>query len=294
MHATGVLRDGNATTTGPTDARFEIASITKVFTGILLADMALHGEVALDDPLTKHLPSPRPAWRHRPPTLLELATHRSGLANTPRAMRRRELLTATGMSTRDPWAGVSAADYPRLVAAESPRTRPGGRVIRYSSMGMGLLGDALAARAGVPYETLLRDRILDPLDMAATSLSPGGQVPGHTRGGRPAPPLRDHMPAAGSLRSTVDDMLRFLRACLDPPTPAFALAAQPYAGGRMKVGLGWFVVAHPRKPRIVWHNGGTWGFRSFTAFRPSTGEAVVVLSDTAKSVDKLGFTLLES
>lgn len=293
MHATGVLRDGDATTTGPTDARFEIGSVTKAFTGILLADMVLRGEVALDDPLSRHLPSPRPGWRYRAPTLLELATHRSGLPNTPRPLQRREFLAAIGRSTRDPWDDVTAARYADMLEATSPRARPGGRAILYSSMGMGLLGDALAARAGTTYDDLLRDRILDPLGMAATNLSADDQLPGHTRRGRPAPPLRDHMPAAGSLRSTVEDMLRFLRACLDPPSRAFALAAQPYAGSRVKVGLAWFVASHPRKPPIVWHNGGTWGFRSFVAFQPDTGEAVVVLSNTARSVDRDGFTLLD-
>jgi len=64
---------------------FEIGSITKVFTGVLLADMSLRGELALEDPLSRHLPGPRSAWRHREPTLLELATHRSALPNTPKA-----------------------------------------------------------------------------------------------------------------------------------------------------------------------------------------------------------------
>lgn len=70
---------------------FEIGSITKVFTGVLLADMHLCGEVALEDPLSRHLPRPPPAWRQREPTLLELATHHSALPNTPGDLGRREL-----------------------------------------------------------------------------------------------------------------------------------------------------------------------------------------------------------
>ena len=126
---------------------FEIGSITKVFTGALLADMHLQGEVFLEDPLSAYLPSPRPAWRGREPTLLELATHRSALPNTPGRLSRRELAYALGLGRADPWAAVAPADYARMVTCEAPRRPPGGRV-RYSSMGVGLLGDALAARAG--------------------------------------------------------------------------------------------------------------------------------------------------
>ena len=187
----------------PVDRRslFEIGSITKAFTGVLLADMVLAGEVALEDPLSRHLPDRRPAWRDREPTLLELATHRSGLPNTPGPMARREFAYAAGFGARDPWAGLTGADYERLVARESPRRAPGTR-FRYSSMAVGLLGDALAARAGTTYEDLLAARVLRPLGMGATAV----QVPpasreqlmrGHSRRGEPRAPIEDFMPAAG-------------------------------------------------------------------------------------------------
>jgi len=89
-----VYRGWSRSGAGPDElSLFEIGSVTKVFTGVLLADMTLHGEVALDDPLSRHLPDPAPAWRHREPTLLELATHRSGLPNTPHGMGRRPATT---------------------------------------------------------------------------------------------------------------------------------------------------------------------------------------------------------
>lgn len=106
------------------------------------------------------------------------------------------------------------------------------------------------------------------------------------------------MPAAGSLRSNAEDMLRFLTACLHPPGelpgPALALAQRPHArvGRHAEVGLGWMISAPRNAPRVVWHNGGTWGFRSFAGFSPDAGDAVVVLSNTARSVDRLGFALV--
>ena len=282
---------------------FEIGSITKAFTGVLLADMSLRAEVSLEDPLSRHLPGPRPLWREREPTLLELATHRSGLPNAPKGMSRRELAYSLGFGERDPWAALTPADYERLVSRESPRRAPGGRV-RYSSMAVGLLGDALAARAGKPYEELLTERILDPLGMTATAVTvqPAWAerlLDGHSRGGRRRPPIEDFMPAAGSLRSNADDMLRFLAACLEPPAeapgPALALAQQPHArlGKRLEIGLCWMISNHRRCPKVVWHNGGTWGFRSFAGFAPDRAAAAVAMANTARSVDRFGFGLIE-
>lgn len=280
---------------------FEIGSITKAFTGVLLADMALRGDVALDDPLSRHLPSPRPAWRHREPTLLELATHRSGLPNTPRTMRLRETAYALGFGRRDPWAHVSEDDYSALLAREAPRHAPGGRA-RYSSMAVGLLGNALACRADTTYERLLAERVLMPLEMRDTVVTvPPGRtlLQGHSPHGRLRPPIEDRMPAAGSLRSTVEDMLRFLAACLESPEgslgSALDLARRPHAriGRGLQVGLCWFILARRRTPPVVWHSGGTWGFRSFAAFAPDRGTAAVVLSNTARSVDRPGFQLVE-
>lgn len=285
------------------DAIFEIGSVTKALTGVLLADMALRGEVALDDPLSAHLRGPRPAWRGREPTLVELATHRSGLPNVPGPLGRRELLHVLGLRRADPWAGVTAAGYAHLVGRESPRRPPGGTP-RYSSLGVALLGEALAARAGRPYGDLLAERVLAPLGMASTGLAVAPALRhrllrGHTRRGRPAPPLADHLAPAGALRASAADVLRLLGACLEPPPGplgrALELAATPHADGPggVRFGLCWLVVEARGRPRTVWHDGGTWGFRSFAAFVPGRDAAAVVLSSTARSVDRLGFTLLE-
>jgi D-alanyl-D-alanine-carboxypeptidase/D-alanyl-D-alanine-endopeptidase len=276
---------------------FEIGSITKPFTGVLLADMCLRGELSLDDPVTSYLPdSQLPRWNERPPTLEELATHRAALPNAPRGIGRREMVLALGLRSTDPWAGVDRAAYHAAVRETEARRPPGGR-FEYSSLGFALLGDALVARAGAPYDRLLRERIAAPLGLAETGLelSP---LHGRSRRGRPRPPLDDHMAAAGAIRSSAADMLRFLAASLAPPEgppgPALALAARPRVevNKRMSLALGWLVLRRKGKPELVLHNGGTWGFRSFAAIAPQTGAAVVVLANTARSVDRLGMKLI--
>ena len=292
MVATGVTAGGRRVVEGDAEARFEIGSITKVFTGVLLADMHLRNEVSLQDPLSRHLREPDLQWSAQEPTLLDLATHRSGLPNTPPPLSRRELWFALGFGERDPWEGVTREQHSAYVERAARRAR-GGR-FRYSSLGFGLLGDALAAAAGRPYGELLRERILDPLEMHQTSLDSADQVQGHSPRGKPRPPLEDLLAAAGGLRSTVGDMLRFLEACLEP-SPAMALAQSRHSpGGKgMANGLGWLILSHPRRPTVTWHNGGTWGFRSFAGFSPDSGRAAVVLSNRARSVDRQGFDLLQ-
>jgi CubicO group peptidase (beta-lactamase class C family) len=122
---------------------------------------------------------------------------------------------------------------------------------------------------------------------------------GHSRRARPRPPLEDHIPAAGGLRSHCRDMLRFLSACLEPPDapqgPALALAQQPQfqVSKRFAIGLCWMITTRPRRPPVVWHNGGTWGFRSFAGFAPERGSAALVMSNSARTVNGLGFRLVE-
>ena len=283
---------------------FEIGSITKGFTGILLADMVERGEARLEEPLSALLPAPSPRWPVREPTLLELATHRSGLPSAPRRLTLQELAFVLGLRRRDPWAAVAAEAFDRVVARVEPR-RPPAVKVRYSNLGFGLLGRALANRAGFDYDTLVRERVCLPLGMKATAVKPSPEhasllTSGHSRRGKPRPPLTDWIPAAGSLRSSAGEMLRLLAACVRPDasplSAAIELATRPHAriGGRASIGLGWLIVRRRSRPPLCWHNGGTWGFRSFTGFVRDSEVAVVVLANTFRSVDRLGLRLLDA
>jgi serine-type D-Ala-D-Ala carboxypeptidase/endopeptidase len=268
------------------DAIFEIGSITKVFTALLLARMAQDGRAALDE---------RP-FRGRPTTLADLATHTSGLARLPKGM-----LVRAVRERRDPYASFGTDDLDAALAAA--RVRPPGRV-RYSNFGAGVLGHLLARRAGCSYAALVHREICAPLGLHDTSVDVAeANIPrfavGHSRRGRPVPHWHlGALEGAGALRSTAADMLAFLACQLDPPESPLGAAvrlthAERARRGRLGVGLGWLRLALRRGgDDIVWHNGGTGGFRSFAGFVPGRGAAVVVLANSARSVDAIGMRVL--
>jgi serine-type D-Ala-D-Ala carboxypeptidase/endopeptidase len=311
--AVGVLWEGErwtfargrlrATEVPPLDANsiFEIGSVTKVFSATLLADMVEQGLVRLDDPVQRHLPEGvRLPIRGRPITLCDLATQTSGLPRLPPGLFRPSL-----RRRHDPYAGFSEQNLLDALARTRPKGTPGVR-LRYSNFGFGLLGYVLARRAGTSYGQLVRDRICAPLGLADTGIevaedASGRFATGHNRRGRRVPHWHlDALAGAGGLRSTVNDLLHFLDPQLTEPTTRLARAAHathtPQARrGKLEQGLGWVSLPLRGDPRrMLWHNGGTGGFRNFLAFVPDTKIGVVVLSNSARSVDAIGFRILES
>jgi CubicO group peptidase (beta-lactamase class C family) len=282
---------------------FEIGSITKVFTGLLLADLAEQGMVGLDDPLVSYLPASVrvPAFKGHQLTLGDLASHGGGLRRDPKGMLRRWL-----GDRRNPYAVLSVEELYAGLARTRLRHRPGERV-KYSNLGAGLLGEALARAAGQSYEELVRERICRPLGMPDTVVTLNGEqtarlAAGHSRRGRPTAPFQlAALAGAGALRSTATDMLCLLRANLDPAQTPLAVQLERTqlprlrAAKRTEVGLGWLIARPPGAAGpLLWHNGGTGGFRSFVGAARETGTAVVVLSNTARSVDRLGLRLLKA
>lgn len=277
---------------------FEIGSITKVFTNILLADMVLKGEVALEDPVQKFLPASvtMPSRNGKAITLLDLATASSGLPSLGNNM--------TPKDPRNPYADYSVQQMYDFLSAHTLRRDPGERY-EYSNIGMGLLGHVLGLRAGKPYEVLLRERVLAPLGMTETFIT----VP-TDKAARFAVPhdadLEEASPwdlptlaGAGALRSTTRDMLTFADAVTHrdrgPLGKAIAFSIEPRRPTtipNMRIALGWHVrEANGRS--IVWHNGGTGGFRTFFGFDPASGAHAMVWSNTASSVDDLGLHLID-
>jgi CubicO group peptidase (beta-lactamase class C family) len=266
------------------DAVFELGSITKAVTGLLLADAVVRGEVTLDTPLADCLPGARP---RAPITLGALATHTAGLPRLPFAFLRRSGF----IKLTDPYAGSTVAE----IVADLARVRIRRRKMRYSNLGAALLGQALAARAGAPYEELVHTRVLEPLGIEEVWAhgAPDVAQP-HDRRGRPVRPwtMGAYAPA-GCLRGTARGALALSTACLDARSDAVALALTPRAGrGPMRAGLGWMRSPAARDTVMWWHNGGTHGSRAFTGFVPATGTAVAAVTNASRSPDRIAIQAL--
>ena len=201
------------------DTVFQIGSVTKVFTGLLLADMAQRGEVNVDDPVSKYLPPGiKMPQRGRPITLIDLSKHFSALPSMP---------TNFSLQARpNPYEAYTAELlYQFLSSYELPR-EPGKQ--EYSNLGVALLGRLLARHAGMEYEPFLRERVLVPLGLKDTSITLNRDqarrlAPGHDRFLEPVETWNLlAMPASGALRSTANDLLNFLAFNLGvQPTPLY-------------------------------------------------------------------------
>ena len=298
----GLLRDGQRQFIGygttvkgrsskPTgDTIYEIGSATKVFTGILLADMVRRGEVKLDDPLQKHLPADvkLDVFQEQPITLEHLATHTSGLPRMPDNMGFANLF--------NPYAHYKPEHMYAFLGKHKLRRAPG--EYEYSNLAMGLLGYELARVKGVSYDELLTDRIARPLNMHDTVITLSDDQ--RHRLAKPYGagffPLANWdlatLAGAGGIRSTADDMLKFLAANLaedhEPLTESMKLSHEKRRtlNDGIAMGLGWHIA---RDGITRWHNGMTGGYASWISFVPEKKVAVVVLANTATmKVTELG------
>jgi serine-type D-Ala-D-Ala carboxypeptidase/endopeptidase len=276
------------------DTLYEIGSITKVFTGMLLADMALKKEVQLTDPLDSLLPPGTvvPAKDGKKVTLLSLAHHRSGL---PRGAGEGDPLHPADFTPKDLYAWL---------AAWKPAAAPGEKY-EYSNLGFATLGQALSLKAGVDYETAVRERLCKPLSMGDTFARIPPELKkrfaqGHDMFFRPAPGFGDTaMPGAGALSSTAKDMLKFLAASMGlTPTPIdpvikLALSEREKSDkDNQWRGLGWHIDLMQGR-EFIWKNGQTAGYNAFIAFLPDQRRGVVVLSNTRSDINDIAVRLLD-
>lgn len=279
------------------DTIFEIGSITKVFTTLALMDRVNKGEMQLDDPIEKYLPGIKiPELEGKKITLRHLATHTSGIPRMP-----------DNFAPKDPsnpyqdYTVECLYDYLQSCAlAKVP-----GESFEYSNIGMGLLGHILSIHSGKSYEELVQSLIAKPLNMPNTSIFIDDEMSTNFASGHHLQQTVNHwdftsaFAGAGALRSNIKDMANFLAANMRE-------SASPLSGTLQKChekqytatpdtffGLGW-VLSKSNEAELVWHNGGTGGFRSYLGFNPKTQKGFVVLSNsTGDWPDEFGFVILD-
>ncbi|MFI2200690.1 serine hydrolase domain-containing protein [Streptomyces sp. NPDC020192] len=255
------VSDGHAV-----DRYVEIGSFTKVLTGTALMRMAAAGLLDPDDPLERHLPA-APAGTGI--TLRNLADHTSGLPRLP-----------PGTSVRDPYAGFDRDALHRLLGRlDRVVVRPPGREEEYSNLGYAVLGAALVAAAGAPYEELLAEHVLRPLDVAEVSVRPDAErrllAPGwFGRDRRPWTMNGAILPAGGlwaTPRAVADLLVRLaVERRLGDPAPSWQTSGP-----------------------LLWHNGATRDASLF-AGAMADGRWVVVhrLNTDPEETDRAGIDIL--
>lgn len=277
---------------------YEIGSVSKVLTSLALADAVVRGETTLETPVADLLADSVEVGAHPagPIRLVDLATHTSGL---PRLATNAFL----GADFFDPYAAYDAAKLVAFLRTVGPASAPG-TAYAYSNAGAGLLGYALAQRAGTDYASLVRERVLAPLGMRETYVTVPDSLAGrlatpHGQNGAPVPPWTFLEPTvgAGGWRSSAADLLTLAEAALDPEATPLAealrlsLAPRFDIGDGRTIGLAWHLLPVPQNPdrTVALHNGATGGFVAFVGAVPEVGVGVVVLTDRQAEID--GFAL---
>lgn len=291
VHFGKVSQDGKAP---DDDTVYEIGSISKVFTGILLADAVKQGKAELDQPAQRWLPDDvtMPRSEDREITLLDIATHTSGLPRLPD-----NIPSLTG---DDPYSDYTSTLAYEFLNGHKLQRAPGVKH-EYSNFAASLLGHMISRDTGKTYDQLLGERIAEPLGMTDTSveLSPAmakRMATGHVADGEPTNRWTfADMPGAGGINSTTADMMTFAKACLDPPDDevgeAIKLSMQKHYNGTPPMGLGWHIAGDQM---TRWHNGQTGGFHAMLLVNQPLQLAVVVLTNTATTeVDQLANSLIQ-
>jgi CubicO group peptidase (beta-lactamase class C family) len=292
MESRGFGRRSEDDPTAPDgSSQFQIGSITKVYTHLLLLELEASGALSPGQTLGEAIAGFKP----RNPavagiTLRSLSTHTSGLPRQPA-----NLDLSNGI---DPYADYDADDLREALLQTRERQKLGSHYT-YSNFGVGTLGWVLGQVDGKGYEAALIRRVIEPLDLAQTALRPGDNAIEASAGGKKVTAWRfDALAGAGAVWGSVDDLARLLQAYLGthPHRLRHDLAADlrvvvPQAGA-FAVTPVWHV-ARAGEHAIYWHNGGTAGFHSFVGFRPDSGRGVAILTSgdadpTAVGLKSLG------
>ena len=269
------------------DSIFELCSITKVFTALLLAEMTVRDELELDDPVTKFLGG---RSRIREDILLfHLATHTSGLPRSPADF-------TMEYSEKQLYDFLSAYSFPEQI----------GKKFKYSNVGFGLLGHVLALETGTSYEQLVLDRICKPLQMKDTGIrmsleQSARRVAGYNSAGQKIPTreLPVVYQSAGSLRSTLNDMLKFLKANLAPDRSRLGRAIEkaqeahvPSAIPHTRAGMAWNVTSTGLS-KVIWHEGQITSHYAFIGLDRKQGVGTVILSSSGIPLTDIGVHILD-
>ena len=274
---------------GPVNQLWEIGSITKVFTALLLAQLHKLNQIAITEPIVSHLPDHlRLPNNFRRITFENLATHQSGLPRLPSGMK---LLAKDAMS--DPYAIFHDERLLQAIQETKLKSLPGTGRPRYSNYGFGLLGYVLERATGRAFEDLLLEEIAAPLGLNSATFSDEGLRKGLARGKQVGPWHMGRMAGMGGLRMTATDLSKFLISAQNKDH-ALAVAFEEtfkvrYRGKKVALGLAWHYF---RADEIRGHGGATNGATAEAWTNLKTNSHVVILGDGRPATTRTALSLL--
>ena len=305
----GSLDNGTGTPVNG-DTVFFIGSVTKTFTALALLEMAERGELQVHDPVAKYLSAKvkAPSYSGKQITLLDLATHTSGLPFNPSNM--------TGADGREEYETYTTEKM-HVFLEEYKLPRGPGTEFEYSNLGMAVLGEALSRRAGTDYESLIIERVCRPLGMTSTgvTLKPEWQsrlAMGHDESGKQSPPYRlEAYQPAGGLFSTASDLLKYAAAQAGLTQSSLATPiAQSHVFRHVDIrglpgqqfpifgrtAMDWVDrnAIQPTGMELLGHAGGAGSYHAWIGFDKRQQRGVVVLTtDNDVSTEAMGWTVLQ-
>jgi CubicO group peptidase (beta-lactamase class C family) len=272
---------------------FEIGSITKVLTSMLLSTAVSNGVVTLEDTIQNDWDI---EWKiDQPITYKMLANHTSGLPRIPS-----NIMQYIAKNPDNPYVDYNEKDLREYLEEYAYLESDPGEKYAYSNLGVGLLAHVLCKKWGISFEQALHTYLFMPLDMvdSSTERSKLKQEPVigmNNKGEQTSFWDFEVLAGAGAIKSTVFDLLRFMQFQLyDEGEVVKRIQQQTFEAEPYNLGLGW----HITKEGWLWHNGGTGGFTSSLALNTQNNQGVVILTNIApdhpdsKIIDQLVFELL--
>ena len=281
-----------AKTPATTATVYEIGSISKTFTALLLAQQVINEQVSLDDPVQRLWPQPFELQdaSGQPVTLQHLATHTSGLPRLPDNL---------SVFSSDPYAQYDRDQL--LAGVNMTAIKTAGKNLAYSNFGFGLLGETLAVQAGQSFEDLVAEKLLQPLSLQHTYQTldavPEALLATGYRGNKATTAWQfKALAGAGWLRADIRDLLAYGSHILNPElakvdpklTQALQLVTQPRHQGEVQVALSWFI-----RDGIIWHNGATAGFNAILMISPDSQTVVAGITNGTESIEDIALHLLK-
>ena len=263
---------------------YEIGSISKTFTSLLLAHAVLEKRVSLQDDIRKYLPGTYPnlAFGGQPIKLVHLANTTSRLPdNLPESRAPRSADPDSAVATIvESLRGYTKQNFYADLHHARLDTLPG-LLPRHSNVATQLLAYVLESVYQTSYADLVARYINKPLQL--TGLASTAPLPtGYNEKGHPMPRLDlPTVVAAGGLRYSAADMVKYLRYQLAEKDPAVALTHQPTWGSieDQAIGFNWNLEQTVDSKRKLQHSGGTFGCASYCEFYPAQKMGIVLLSN---------------